>query len=43
MLAQHLAHLFVRDTVTLFEEKLNLDDTQDTDHFEVKFSAFICV
>ncbi|CAF4261490.1 unnamed protein product, partial [Rotaria sordida] len=27
------AHLFVRDTVTVFEEKLQLDDTQDTDHF----------
>ena len=35
LLAQHVAHLFVRDTLTLFEEKLNLDDTQDTDHFEV--------
>lgn len=34
ILAQHVAHLFVRDTVTLFEEKLYLDDTQDTDHFE---------
>lgn len=35
LLSQHIAHLFVRDTLTLFEEKLNLDDTQDTDHFEV--------
>ncbi|CAF1306237.1 unnamed protein product [Rotaria sordida] len=34
LLAQHVAHLFVRDTVTVFEEKLQLDDTQDTDHFE---------
>lgn len=34
ILAQHVAHLFVRDTVTLFKEKLHLDDTQDTDHFE---------
>lgn len=35
ILAQHIAHLFARDTLTLFEEKLNLDDTKDTDHFEV--------
>jgi hypothetical protein len=37
ILAQHIAHLFVRDTLTLFEEKLNLDDTKDADHFEVNF------
>ena len=41
ILAQHVAHLFVRDTVTLFEETLHLDDTQDTDHFEVKFVFFV--
>lgn len=35
LLAQHIAHLFTRDTITLFEEKLHLDDTQETDHFEV--------
>ncbi|CAF1137038.1 unnamed protein product [Adineta steineri] len=34
MLAQHVAHLFIRDTVSLFKEKIHLDDTQDTDHFE---------
>ena len=39
MLAQHIAHLFVRDSVILFEEKLNLDDTKDTDHFEVGESS----
>ena len=27
--------------MTLFEEKLNLDDKQDTDHFEVKISFFL--
>jgi hypothetical protein len=36
VLAQHVAHLFIRDTVILFEEKLHLDDTKDADHFEVK-------
>ncbi|CAF0782918.1 unnamed protein product [Adineta ricciae] len=34
ILAQHIAHLFIRDTLTVFEEKIYLDDTQDTDHFE---------
>lgn len=40
MLAQHIAHLFARDTLTLFEEKLNLDNTKDTDHFEVRRIPF---
>jgi glutamate--cysteine ligase catalytic subunit len=35
LLAQHIAHLFIRDPVILFEENLHLDDTKDTDHFEV--------
>ena len=34
-LAQHIAHLFIRDPVSLFSEKINQDDSQDTDHFEV--------
>lgn len=37
-LAQHIAHLFIRDAVILFEEKLHLDDSKDTDHFEVSFT-----
>lgn len=35
LLAQHVAHLFIRDTVSLFSEKVNQDDSVDTDHFEV--------
>lgn len=35
LLAQHIAHLFIRDTVSLFSEKVQQDDEQDTDHFEV--------
>lgn len=35
LLAQHIAHLFIRDTVSLFSEKINQDDEVDTDHFEV--------
>lgn len=34
LLAQHIAHLFIRDSVSLFSEKVNQDDEQDTDHFE---------
>ncbi|KAL0281438.1 UNVERIFIED_CONTAM: hypothetical protein PYX00_002425 [Menopon gallinae] len=34
LLSQHIAHLFIRDTVSLFGEKIHQDDTQDTDHFE---------
>ena len=35
ILAKHVAHLFIRDPVSLFEEKLNLDTENDSDHFEV--------
>ena len=35
LLAQHVAHLFIRDTVSLFQEKIDQDDERDTDHFEV--------
>ncbi|KAJ0181262.1 hypothetical protein K1T71_003347 [Dendrolimus kikuchii] len=33
-LAMHVAHLFIRDTVSLFSEKVHQDDSNDTDHFE---------
>lgn len=33
-LALHVAHLFIRDSVSLFSEKVNQDDANDTDHFE---------
>ncbi|XP_046969976.1 glutamate--cysteine ligase [Vanessa cardui] len=33
-LALHVAHLFIRDTVSLFTEKVHQDDENDTDHFE---------
>lgn len=35
-MAQHVAHLFIRDTVSLFNEKVHQDDTVEMDHFEVK-------
>lgn len=34
LLAQHIAHLFIRDTVSLFSEKVNQNDAEETDHFE---------
>lgn len=40
-MAQHVAHLFIRDTVSLFQEKVNQDDAVDMDHFEVDSFNFI--
>uniref|UniRef100_A0A1B0AX38 Glutamate--cysteine ligase n=1 Tax=Glossina palpalis gambiensis TaxID=67801 RepID=A0A1B0AX38_9MUSC len=34
LLAQHVAHLFIRDTVSLFSEKVHQNDEEDSDHFE---------
>lgn len=34
LLAQHIAHLFIRDSVSLFSEKINQNDEEETDHFE---------
>uniref|UniRef100_A0A8C7XX62 Glutamate--cysteine ligase n=1 Tax=Oryzias sinensis TaxID=183150 RepID=A0A8C7XX62_9TELE len=36
LLAQHIAHLFIRDPLSVFEEKLHLDDENESDHFEVR-------
>lgn len=33
-LANHIAHLFIRDPLVLYKEKINSDDTTETDHFE---------
>ena len=35
LLAQHIAHLFIRDPISLFGEKLQQDVETETDHFEV--------
>jgi len=34
LMAKHVAHLFIRDTVSLFSEKVHQDDEKETDHFE---------
>ena len=33
-LADHISHLFIRDPIVLFEEKIDIDDEVETDHFE---------
>ena len=38
-LAEHIAHLFIRDPISVFKEKLDQDDKNDTDHFEVNFKS----
>lgn len=43
LLAQHIAHLFIRDPLSLFQEKIHLDDENESDHFEVKLTSdFYC-
>lgn len=34
LMAQHVAHLFVRDTICLLSEKVHQNDEEETDHFE---------
>lgn len=34
LLANHFAHLFIRDPLVIFQELLDQDDTKDSDHFE---------
>ncbi|XP_066922074.1 glutamate--cysteine ligase catalytic subunit-like [Clytia hemisphaerica] len=34
VLAEHIAHLFIRDPISLFAEKLDLNDEVEVDHFE---------
>jgi glutamate--cysteine ligase catalytic subunit len=33
-LAQHIAHLYIRDPLVIYEEKVDMDDEKSTDHFE---------
>ena len=35
LLAKHIAHLWIRDPLTLFSKKIELDDEKVSDHFEV--------
>jgi glutamate--cysteine ligase catalytic subunit len=33
-LARHLAHLFIRDPLVIYKDKVQIDDTKHSDHFE---------
>ena len=35
LLAQHVAHLFIRDPIVLFAERVEQDEENESDHFEV--------
>jgi glutamate--cysteine ligase catalytic subunit len=35
LLAKHVAHLFIRDPIQLYKEKVDLDDDKTTEHFEL--------
>jgi glutamate--cysteine ligase catalytic subunit len=35
LLARHIAHLFIRDPLVIYRDKLKLDDENRSDHFEV--------
>lgn len=37
LLAEHIAHLFIRDPLVIFKEKIDIDDKKESDHFEVSF------
>ena len=37
LLAKHIAHLFIRDSISIFSEKVEQDDEKDLDHFEVSY------
>ncbi|XP_053213093.1 glutamate--cysteine ligase catalytic subunit-like [Panonychus citri] len=34
LIAKHIAHLFIRDPITLYREKIDQDDEKEMDHFE---------
>jgi hypothetical protein len=35
LLARHIAHLFIRDPLVIYQELLDQDDAKSSDHFEV--------
>ena len=34
LLAKHIAHLFIRDPLVIYKERIEIDDANDVDHFE---------
>ena len=43
MLARHFAHLYIRDPLVIYKEKLDLDDSASSDHFEVGRQQHRCL
>jgi hypothetical protein len=39
ILAKHVAHLFARDPLVIYDDKIFIDDETHTDHFEVYLSS----
>jgi glutamate--cysteine ligase catalytic subunit len=39
LLARHIAHLFIRDPLVIYREKLTMDNKTHSDHFEVFISC----
>ena len=35
LLAKHIAHLWIRDPLTLFSKRIDLNDEETAEHFEV--------
>ena len=33
-MSEHIAHLFIRDPLVVYKEKLHVDDEEELDHFE---------
>lgn len=42
LLANHIAHLFIRDPLVVFSETVDQDDSLSTDHFEVRLPLHTC-
>lgn len=40
-MAQHISHLFIRDSISLFSERIHQDDVREMDHFEVRPAALL--
>lgn len=36
LMARHLAHLFIRDPLVVYDNKIEIDDATHSDHFEVR-------
>jgi glutamate--cysteine ligase catalytic subunit len=42
-MAKHIAHLFVRDPLVVYNDKVEIDDETHVDHFEVRKIIFLTI